>query len=159
MADRGTNAKFRQRLADEIARAKAEGISIAEQARGARVDRGQLYEWRDGNADPSGPALGKLADYYGCTMDYLWGRVPTREGIYAGPPQPVVEAINRIIRAADDLEGYTAPGSEWATAASPEAGGDVADAEGLAGALGEAQQADERARRPGRGRGRGGHPA
>ena len=59
MAERGLNAK---RLSE------ATGTST-----------GNISDWKNGRSVPNAVSLVKLADYFGCSVDYLLGRTEKRD--------------------------------------------------------------------------------
>ena len=136
-----TNTTFIERLIDEMARA---GIKNKNQlANAVHVNRDTAGAWLNGASDPSGANLAYLADYFGCTMDYLWGRVDGRQEVYAVLPGRLRRAVDQIMRAAEELEEYSTPPSRSAAEESwPEdADGGLEEVEGLAEE--EAGQEDE----------------
>ena len=127
------NTRFIERLASEMDRA---GIANKNQlAKAVGVSRDTAGTWLNGSSDPSGPNLGNLADYFGCTMDYLWGRVDSRQEVYTVLPRRLMQAVDKIMSAAEQLEEFSTP---YELAADPEAA-----AEGLADAAEDALRGDE----------------
>ena len=108
MRDRAPDV-FYERFAALLDAALARGVTMVAIAEATGIHRSRLYRWRDGVDGPSGSSLAAIADYFGVTMDYLWGRPeagaraaasePPAEEATAAGPEPSSE------RAAVALEG------------------------------------------------------
>lgn len=84
---------FTERLAAEIAR---KGTTKAALAAAVGVHRATLHEWAAGDRDPSVSALAAMADYFGCSMDYLWGRSDHRESVEAIARTELLSALDTV---------------------------------------------------------------
>lgn len=117
-------ADFPERLRAEI---KSKGTTNRDLAERVGVRRQTVSEWLAGNNDPSGPNLAALADYFGCTMDYLWGRSDVRVG---QDERVVAEILRRVdvdvIRQAVDTSVRAVMEQAIESLARQEGGGEVA---------------------------------
>lgn len=52
------------------------------------VDRSQVYRWKNGERSPEGSNLAALADFFGVTMDWLWGRPGFERDTEEAPVDP-----------------------------------------------------------------------
>jgi len=59
--------------------ARERGLSIGALAAIVGISSGNMYDWRSGRSRPSVEALGKLADFFGVSVDYLLGRTSKRK--------------------------------------------------------------------------------
>lgn len=50
------------------------GISGSQLAAGIGVSTGNIFDWKSGRSTPKLEAICKIADYLGCSTDYLLGR-------------------------------------------------------------------------------------
>lgn len=78
--------RFTDRLAAEIARKSTTKTAVA---KAIGVHRATLHEWASGAVDPSVGNLAAMADFFGCSMDWLWGRSAVRES----PTQTMVSHL------------------------------------------------------------------
>lgn len=115
-ARREPNERFMERLRDEMQARKitsASGLAAAltryRITQSDRVDpwpeinKSTVIRWLEGFGDPSGPYLGLLADFFGCSMDYLWDRVDERTGLYGADAERISAAAEAMTRAAGEL--------------------------------------------------------
>jgi transcriptional regulator with XRE-family HTH domain len=78
---------FYERFGALLEQAQERGVTVVEIARATGIDRSRLYRWKDRVDGPSGSSLAGIADYFGVTMDYLWGRSDEPGTRFAtGPP-------------------------------------------------------------------------
>lgn len=65
---------FLERFNALLAEGEAQGESISKLAAATGIHRSAFYRWREGSGAPEGSSLAALADHWGVTMDWLWGR-------------------------------------------------------------------------------------
>lgn len=156
---------FTTRLAAEIKRKGATKKALAE---AVGVHRSALHEWETGAVDPSVSRLAALADYFGCTMDWLWGRsdvrepaaaVSAREALAAVAPEQLKGAVDALLETLR-IEALAAVNALQGEAGAA-AGRGVTDDEAQVASEGIGANAETaRGERPSRNRrGAGGRPA
>ena len=47
------------------------GLSLEEAANNIGVNRNSLFRWENGEVEPTAENLAKLAQFYGCSVEYL----------------------------------------------------------------------------------------
>ena len=47
------------------------GLSLEEAANSIGVNRNSLFRWENGEVEPTAENLAKLAQFYGCSVEYL----------------------------------------------------------------------------------------
>ena len=55
--------------------------STSQVSRDLDVSMGNISDWKNGRSVPNAVSLVKLADYFGCSVDYLLGRTEHRDMI------------------------------------------------------------------------------
>ena len=55
--------------------------STSQVSRDLDVSMGNISDWKNGRSVPNAVLLVKLADYFGCSVDYLLGRTEHRDMI------------------------------------------------------------------------------
>ena len=55
--------------------------STSQVSRDLDVSMGNISDWKNGRSVPNPVSLVKLADYFGCSVDYLLGRTEHRDMI------------------------------------------------------------------------------
>lgn len=55
--------------------------STSQVSRDLDVSMGNISDWKNGRSVPNTVSLVKLADYFGCSVDYLLGRTEHRDMI------------------------------------------------------------------------------
>ena len=55
--------------------------STSQVSRDLDVSMGNISDWKNGRSVPNAISLVKLADYFGCSVDYLLGRTENRDMI------------------------------------------------------------------------------
>ncbi len=58
--------------------------STSQVSRELDVSMGNISDWKNGRSVPNAVSLVKLADYFGCSVDYLLGRTENRDMIETG---------------------------------------------------------------------------
>lgn len=57
------------------------GISSKELSKQTGISSGNISDWKSGRSTPKADNLAKIADYFGCSVDYLLGRADTTNEI------------------------------------------------------------------------------
>lgn len=94
---------FTERVRAEVKRLQESGLTKVEIARRANSSRSSLARYESGGAPRTPEDLADLADAFGCTMDWLWGRVDDRHGFYSPPAPDMAEKVAAIADAAQQL--------------------------------------------------------
>lgn len=66
------------------------------------VSEGNVSDWKSGRAAPGIEALAKIADYLGCSTDYLLGRTKEPEEMKSNIDPDTAEAINLFAKLPSD---------------------------------------------------------
>lgn len=63
------------------------GVRAADVAKATGIRKGVFSDWKMGRYTPKHDKLKKIADYFGVSVDYLLGQVPSlgQEGYYTNP--------------------------------------------------------------------------
>lgn len=69
---------YQQRLCEFLKQEKSKGITLEETAKALNLTRQTLTKYRDGENAPDVVILGRMADYFGVSTDYLLGRTETK---------------------------------------------------------------------------------
>ena len=70
------HSKFAEVLRALLAKKEESGITLIAVADDLGITRQSLAQYRDGNNIPDIVILGRMADYFNATTDYLLGRTP-----------------------------------------------------------------------------------
>lgn len=69
---------FYDRFDQLVSEAAARGVSLPKIAKAIGINQSNLYRWQDRETGPSGMYLAAFADYFGVSMDWIWGRTDAR---------------------------------------------------------------------------------
>lgn len=62
-------------------------------SKGTGISSGNISDWKSGKSAPNIEAITKIADYLGCSVDYLLGRTDDPKGINSNIDPEMAEAI------------------------------------------------------------------
>lgn len=71
---------------------------IARLAAHVETDRTRIHSWLTGTSTPRVEALASIADYFGVSMDYLWGRSDDPGTTSEAPAEPEPQPRRRAAR-------------------------------------------------------------
>lgn len=99
---------FIERFKLLVEEAKQRGESIDDIADAIEVHRAQPYRWIRGERSPEGGNLVALADHFGVSTDWLWGR----PGYEREPVKPLPPSLASQIEAAAETTAQEFEGNE-----------------------------------------------